>query len=62
MRDLERKIVELKDVKDQQLMKLKNFRPKKWVFYDVVFFPFFIIFQCVIVEALFVFKQIWFYA
>lgn len=28
MRDLERKIVELKDVKDQQLMKLKNFRPK----------------------------------
>ena len=44
MRDLEKKIVELKDVKDQQLMKLKNFRPKKWVnylLYDMCFYEVF---------------------
>jgi hypothetical protein len=29
MKDLQRKIVELKDVKDEKMMKLKNFRPTK---------------------------------
>lgn len=29
MKDLQRKIVELKDAKDEKMMKLKNFRPTK---------------------------------
>lgn len=29
MRDLQRKLTELKDVKDEKMMKLKNFRPSK---------------------------------
>jgi len=29
MRDLQKKLTELKDVKDDKMMKLKNFRPSK---------------------------------